>query len=76
MKFSLLLSSLLLVGCLGINSGNPMKRDTASVSPLTTKATASAVCTRCVCLTTGDLEELRWMLEEVPPFPYSWDEVY
>jgi len=75
MKYGILSATMLLVGCLGVNSGNPMKREAASASPVasTSKATTSAICTRCVGLTVQDLEELRWMLEEVPPFPETYE---
>ena len=73
MKHFVILSCLTLIGCLGVNSGNPLKRETASVAPVATKATVSAVCTRCIGLTQEDLEELRWMLEEMPPVPDSYE---
>lgn len=75
MKKILLSATLLLVGCLGVNSGNPMKREAASVSPVasTAKATTSAICTRCDGLTNEDLDELRWMLDPTPMLPPSYE---
>jgi hypothetical protein len=74
MKYFLLgFTIILLTGCLATRNFNPMQRPEPSVAPVTTKATASAVCTRCVGLTSDDLEELRWMLDEMPMVPPTYE---